>query len=264
MIMRRLAENLREQNWTAIFIEFVLLVLGVFLGIQVANWNEARLDRQREAEFIARMQRDFDRIDARLNESLAKWQMNLTSANQLLSDVAIRKEQGEWPRDKAAMLIDLNNITSTRSPAPRAATYVEMQSSAQLGILSDASLRDALREYDSRTLLATGLYGTLVARTDAYRSNFLVHLRFDTGLNLDALIEQRKRDIANGTPLRADYFNDVDLDALAGDPVIPVALTVHASTFLDQMGVIRIQQDDARAVLAHWKDRAGSSEGNAP
>ena len=42
MILRRLAHNLREQNWTAIAIEFVLLVLGVFLGIQVANWNEDR------------------------------------------------------------------------------------------------------------------------------------------------------------------------------------------------------------------------------
>jgi hypothetical protein len=37
MILRRLAQSLREQNWTAIGIEFVLLVLGVFLGIQVAN-----------------------------------------------------------------------------------------------------------------------------------------------------------------------------------------------------------------------------------
>lgn len=45
MILRRLAQNLREQNWTAIGIEFVLLVAGVFLGIQVANWNEARVER---------------------------------------------------------------------------------------------------------------------------------------------------------------------------------------------------------------------------
>ncbi len=45
MILRRLAQNLKDQNWTAIGIEFVLLVLGVFLGIQVANWNEERIER---------------------------------------------------------------------------------------------------------------------------------------------------------------------------------------------------------------------------
>ncbi len=37
MILRRFSQSLKEQNWTAIGIEFVLLVLGVFLGIQVAN-----------------------------------------------------------------------------------------------------------------------------------------------------------------------------------------------------------------------------------
>ena len=48
MILRRFAEALKQQNWTSIWIEFVLLVAGVFLGIQVANWNEDRAERQRE------------------------------------------------------------------------------------------------------------------------------------------------------------------------------------------------------------------------
>jgi hypothetical protein len=46
MILRRFADALKEQNWTSIWIEFVLLVAGVFLGIQVANWNEARIERE--------------------------------------------------------------------------------------------------------------------------------------------------------------------------------------------------------------------------
>lgn len=49
MILRRLSGNLREQNWAEIAIEFVLVVLGVFLGILAANWNEERLEK-RETE----------------------------------------------------------------------------------------------------------------------------------------------------------------------------------------------------------------------
>lgn len=45
MILRRLTENLRVQNWTAIAIEFVIVVIGVFVGTQVANWNQERLDK---------------------------------------------------------------------------------------------------------------------------------------------------------------------------------------------------------------------------
>jgi len=39
MILRRLADNLRAHNWTALAIEFVLVLLGVFLGIQAQNWQ---------------------------------------------------------------------------------------------------------------------------------------------------------------------------------------------------------------------------------
>src|SRR3954447_4121727 len=46
MILRRLTENLRAQNWTAITIEFVIVVIGVFVGTQVSNWNQQRLERR--------------------------------------------------------------------------------------------------------------------------------------------------------------------------------------------------------------------------
>ncbi|MCL6698135.1 hypothetical protein LZ496_04955 [Sphingomonas sp. NSE70-1] len=49
MILRRLTENLRAQNWTAIAIEFFIVVMGVFIGTQVSNWNQQRLEK-REAE----------------------------------------------------------------------------------------------------------------------------------------------------------------------------------------------------------------------
>ena len=46
MILRRLTQNLRAQNWMAIAIEFLIVVIGVFIGTQVANWNQARLEKQ--------------------------------------------------------------------------------------------------------------------------------------------------------------------------------------------------------------------------
>lgn len=45
MILRRLSANLRAQNWTAIAIEFLIVVVGVFIGTQVSNWNQQRLQK---------------------------------------------------------------------------------------------------------------------------------------------------------------------------------------------------------------------------
>ena len=60
MILRRLSQSIKEQNWTAIIIEFVLLVSGVFLGIQVSNWNAARLEQKRADELFVRIIDDLE------------------------------------------------------------------------------------------------------------------------------------------------------------------------------------------------------------
>lgn len=45
MIFKRFAANLRAQNWFAIAIELGIVILGVFIGTQVGNWNQQRLER---------------------------------------------------------------------------------------------------------------------------------------------------------------------------------------------------------------------------
>jgi len=55
MILRRLTENLRAQNWTAITIEFLIVILGVFIGTQVANWNQQRLAKVETERMLAQL-----------------------------------------------------------------------------------------------------------------------------------------------------------------------------------------------------------------
>ncbi len=56
MILRRLIENLRAQNWTAIALEFVIVVTGVFIGTQVSNWNEQRLEKRDIERMLSQLQ----------------------------------------------------------------------------------------------------------------------------------------------------------------------------------------------------------------
>ncbi len=49
MLLRRITRHVKEQNWFAVGIDFVIVVIGVFIGLQVANWNEARVTAQSDA-----------------------------------------------------------------------------------------------------------------------------------------------------------------------------------------------------------------------
>ena len=55
MRLRRVIEHVRDQNWTAVGIDFFIVIVGVFVGIQVSDWNEDRETRQRGIEFTERL-----------------------------------------------------------------------------------------------------------------------------------------------------------------------------------------------------------------
>ncbi|MEZ5960241.1 MAG: hypothetical protein R3C30_07390 [Hyphomonadaceae bacterium] len=53
MILRRIIEHVRKQEWTAIGIDFLIVVIGVFVATQVSNWNEEREAAIRREQVIA-------------------------------------------------------------------------------------------------------------------------------------------------------------------------------------------------------------------
>jgi len=66
MILRRVIEHVKRQHWTAILIDFVIVVVGVFIGMQVTNWNEVRAERALESGYLAGLKEDIDYSTERL------------------------------------------------------------------------------------------------------------------------------------------------------------------------------------------------------
>ena len=42
MRLRNISKNVKDQNWFAVFLDFLIVVLGVYIGIQLGNWNQVR------------------------------------------------------------------------------------------------------------------------------------------------------------------------------------------------------------------------------
>lgn len=58
MILRRVIAHFRDQEWTAIAIDFVIVVVGVFVGIQVSNWNAERERRASEMSHMGQLREE--------------------------------------------------------------------------------------------------------------------------------------------------------------------------------------------------------------
>ena len=52
MLFRRISKHVKEQNWFAVALDFVIVVFGVYIGIQLGNWNEERADQARSQQYL--------------------------------------------------------------------------------------------------------------------------------------------------------------------------------------------------------------------
>ncbi|MEO8001309.1 MAG: hypothetical protein ABI644_05490 [Arenimonas sp.] len=137
MILRRLSQSLKEQNWTAIVIEFVLLVVGVFLGIQVANWN-AELETQKKAEiFTKRLTADL-RLEAWGYEGLIEYYTDVTAnADRTL---AVMADEAQLSDEQ--FVVSAYRATQYKYNDRYRATYDEMVSTGSIGLIADQKLRE--------------------------------------------------------------------------------------------------------------------------
>jgi hypothetical protein len=70
MILRSLAHSIRTRDWFAVAIEFLIVVAGIFVGLQVTDWNERRQLRERELHDLQRMAEDLSGMGAEFRKIL--------------------------------------------------------------------------------------------------------------------------------------------------------------------------------------------------
>ena len=155
MLFRRIASHVRDQNWTAVFIDFVIVVVGVFIGLQVANWNEAK---QREAE-AERLLETLVVDLAEVREVLVWQQERYTLYIDTLDDLMDALES-DAPVSEAFAGESLTTILNFHLPPDLPLSFQDMLSAGRLDRLQSSAVRDGLRDYAAQVSLtqrATGL-----------------------------------------------------------------------------------------------------------
>ncbi|MCP2671029.1 hypothetical protein NHF40_08840 [Maricaulaceae bacterium EIL42A08] len=89
MILQNLTKAIRDQNWFAVGVEFLIVIAGVVIGFQIQGWNENRADRFEERSLLMRLHAEVVGLleiqseEYALNEPRAQ---SLAAVHQLLFD----------------------------------------------------------------------------------------------------------------------------------------------------------------------------------
>ena len=146
MLHSRLTGALRRQDWTAIFIELVTVMLGLFLGLQLNDWNDARQARVRENAALERLYEESKAIVDYCQGTVARFdQLN---AGQEAAIVAL--STGDKAKFNTHELAEqIGSMIFYPGIAPPRATYDELSGSGLLNDIGSPSVREAVADYYS-------------------------------------------------------------------------------------------------------------------
>lgn len=147
MILRRVIKHFRQQEWTAIFLDFVIVVLGVFVGLQVQNWNEARLAEKTEQIYIKQLREDLAANIEDFKQSIAYYRQVKTNG---LAALSVIKAQPE--KSGVQFLVDVYQASQSLPREMGRDTYDEILSTGSA--LSNAVVRKKLANF-YRSMIAS-------------------------------------------------------------------------------------------------------------
>jgi len=137
VILRRVIEHVKNQQWSAIGIDLVIVVVGVFIGIQVSNWNEGRRDQGRERAYLGRIAVELDESVLSIQRSIELTRERM-ALNQWLIDTVAKPELVR--ADPGRLIYAMTRGGYTFAPNVHGYTFEEIKSSGNLGIFSDPQL----------------------------------------------------------------------------------------------------------------------------
>lgn len=143
VIFRRVFASLRRQDWAAVVVELVVVVAGVFIGLQASNWNEGLKTDEKAADFTQRLRAD-------LREEAWAYEYEIGYSDEVIANATRAADalSGKTPMQDAALLVVAYRATQYVFNASRRATYDELTSTGEIGLIHDPALRDlAMRLY---------------------------------------------------------------------------------------------------------------------
>ena len=144
MIFRKIRESFRSSNVSQLVVELLIVIAGVFIGIQVSNWNDERIERGRAHSYLDRISADLGTDMLNFQDRMAFWKKIYAYGELGLHYATTGDSHGtsEW-----GLLLAYFQASQLEEFYTASSTYDELKSIGALGLIGDLELRSQLARY---------------------------------------------------------------------------------------------------------------------
>lgn len=104
--LAKIAQRLRAHDWFAAAIEVAIVVLGIFLGFQVTQWNDARQNRAREVTLMLNVARDLREDVKDMDETIRTAESRMASLDHVLRLAGNWNPPAEFPSSRSPIKVE--------------------------------------------------------------------------------------------------------------------------------------------------------------
>lgn len=178
MILSRLKNAIRDQNWFAVVLEVCIVIVGVVIGFQITAWGQDWSDRAKEQTYLQQLAGDLRETERALIEA-DSFHIPIDSAGIRLLHAFYQSDPPS--RDSLVGLLDA--ATSIRPVRPVLGTVEALVSTGDLSLITNDSLRTNITAYldDSERLID--------ANADMFRGFFDAFRGLRTRVDLGGMVE---------------------------------------------------------------------------
>ncbi len=148
MLLRTLVLRMRQHDWLAVAVELLVVIAGVFIALQVSNWNDARREAARGREYLQRLHEDLAEDVENIDEVSGFW----TRVRDYGEGAVAYAEDGMLLEGSAWKTLlayyQASQVWPYRKPD---VTFQEIQSSGDLLLIRDPLLRARIARHYSAT-----------------------------------------------------------------------------------------------------------------
>ena len=144
MILNRIATKLRKGDWGTVVVEIFVVVIGIFLGLQVDDWNDGRKERQKEFHYLERLEEDLEQDLRSIESSLRAYSDREKMVDFLLDTI---ENPGLVRTEPSYFIRSIQLAAFTSPPVISDHTYEELKFGGDLTLVRDEALRLNLSRY---------------------------------------------------------------------------------------------------------------------
>lgn len=91
MILRRFTKHVTDQNWFAVGLDVLVVITGIFLGMQVTEWNDVRKVQLKEKVYNTQFKADIE-ASITLGKEFKQNNEGFIKAVEIMASMAVKPQ----------------------------------------------------------------------------------------------------------------------------------------------------------------------------